>query len=252
MLTRLANDTPLPVLVAAYAVFGVGLGSIGAPVNTTAVSGMPRSQAGLAAEVASTSRQVGASLGVALAGSLAGGGIEAAHRTDLAESTHPVFWVIVAFGVAIVVLGVISTGARARASAERVASLLGARDVTSPADPLAYRAAGPAIARLLAATVPPPRFHTVRYAGVLATCPRCSGRMRLLALITEPNSVAGFLRHLGEPTEPPARVPARDPPFWQSRVLRRRHHERSEQIGLFEEQSQGRLTCTKQWSHGSV
>jgi MFS family permease len=133
ILTGLANDTPLPVLVAAYAIFGVGLGSIGAPVNTAAVSGMPRSEAGLAAAVASTSRQVGASLGVALAGSLAGDGIEAAHRADLTEATHPVFWIIVACGVVIVVLGVISTGARALASAERVASLLATREVASPA-----------------------------------------------------------------------------------------------------------------------
>jgi EmrB/QacA subfamily drug resistance transporter len=148
ILTRLANDTPLLVLVAAYAVFGVGLGSIGAPVNTTAVSGMPRSQAGLAAAVSSTSRQVGASLGVALAGSLAGGGIEAAHRADLAESTHAVFWVIAAFGVAIAVLGVLSTGAWARANAERVASLLGSPETASPAAPPLYPAPGPAIARL--------------------------------------------------------------------------------------------------------
>jgi EmrB/QacA subfamily drug resistance transporter len=135
LLTGLTNHTPLPVLVAAYAIFGVGIGSIGAPVNTTAVSGMPRSQAGLAAAVASTSRQVGASLGVALAGSLAGGGIDAAGRADLAQSTHPVFWLIVAFGVAIVVVGVFSTGARARASAERVAALLGAPEIAPPAPP---------------------------------------------------------------------------------------------------------------------
>ena len=105
LLTRLANDTPLPVLVSAYAAFGVGLGHIGAPVNTTAVAGMPRIAGRLAAAVASTSRQVGASLGVALAGSLAGGGIEAGHRADLAEATHTVFWVIAAYGVAIVALG---------------------------------------------------------------------------------------------------------------------------------------------------
>lgn len=129
VLTRLANDTALPVLAAAYAVFGVGLGCINAPITNNAVSGMPRSQAGLAAAVASTSRQVGASLGVALAGSLAGGGIEAAHRADFAESTHVVFWVIAAYGAAIAVLGMASTGPRARASALRVAALLGAPEV---------------------------------------------------------------------------------------------------------------------------
>jgi hypothetical protein len=67
------------------------------------------------------------------------------------------------------------------------------------------------------------------------TCPRCGGRMRLLALITEPPNVARFLRHLGEPTEPPPRAPARAPPFTQSRVQRRRHDEQSGQMGLFEE-----------------
>jgi EmrB/QacA subfamily drug resistance transporter len=124
VLTQLAADTPLPVLAVTYAVFGVGIGSINAPITNSAVSGMPRSQAGLASAVASTSRQVGASLGVALAGSLAGGGIEAAHRADFAESTHPVFWVIAAFGVAIMALGFGSTGPRARASAAGVATLL--------------------------------------------------------------------------------------------------------------------------------
>ncbi|CAN5557226.1 MFS transporter [soil metagenome] len=133
MLPRLANDTPLPVLLVAYGLVGVGLGSIGAPVNTTAISGMPRSQAGLAAAVASTSRQVGASFGVALAGSLAGGGIESAHRAHLAASTHPVFWLIAAIGVAIMALGLVATGARARASAERVARHLPAwRTASSP------------------------------------------------------------------------------------------------------------------------
>jgi hypothetical protein len=48
-------------------------------------------------------------------------------------------------------------------------------------------------------------------------------------------NVARFLRHVGEPTEPPPRAPARDPPFWHSRVLRQRHEESSGQMGLFEE-----------------
>ncbi len=111
-LTRLASDTSVVVLIVAYAIFGVGFGSIGAPVNDAAIAGMPKSQASLAASIASTSRQVGASLGVALAGSLAGAGIDSAQRAVLAEATHAVFWVIVALGSAIVILGVVATGGR--------------------------------------------------------------------------------------------------------------------------------------------
>jgi EmrB/QacA subfamily drug resistance transporter len=121
LLTALVQQTPLPYLLLAYFTFGIGLGTVNAPITNTAVSGMPRAQAGLASAVASTSRQVGASLGVALAGALAGAGIESAHRPDFAASTHVVFWVIAGLGIGIVVLGFVSTGARARASAERVA-----------------------------------------------------------------------------------------------------------------------------------
>jgi len=126
LLTALAPDTPVAYLLVAYAIFGVGLGAVNAPITNTAVSGMPRSQAGLASAVTSTSRQVGASLGVALAGSLARSGIESAGRPDFADATHVVFWVIAGFGAAIVALGLVSTGARARASADRVAVLFGA------------------------------------------------------------------------------------------------------------------------------
>jgi hypothetical protein len=127
----------------------------------------------------------------------------------------------------------------------------------------------------LAASVPLPRFHTVRYAGVLAPasklrpriipeepkpdqgaphddvdvedmpprkgaryrpwaellkrtfqidvlcCPKCHGRMKLIAMVTDPKSITRFLRGLGEPTDPPERVPARGPPYWKSAVLRK-------------------------------
>ncbi len=125
-LTRLTTDTPLLTLGAIYAVFGVGMGMINAPITNTAVSGMPRAQAGLAAAVASTSRQVGSSLGVALAGSLAGRGIDVSGSADFAASTHAVFWFHAALGAGIVVLGFAATGARARASADRVAAVFGA------------------------------------------------------------------------------------------------------------------------------
>jgi hypothetical protein len=149
----------------------------------------------------------------------------------------------------------------------------------------------------LAAAVHPPKFHTVRYGGILAphakwrplvipppspetatspptedvchslpmdkntkarplthrcgyipwqrlmrqlgidveTCPRCRGdsprksvvggpgKMKVIALVRDPESIARYLRHLGLPTEEPSMAPARGPPFWQSRVLRRRY-----------------------------
>jgi Putative transposase len=126
----------------------------------------------------------------------------------------------------------------------------------------------------LCGSVPPPRFHTVRYAGVLASasklrprilpqapkrgdgvaderedaqprprrcryrpwaelmmrtfkvdvlcCPRCSGRLRLVALMTEPREIRRYLHAPGERAEAPPRSPARGPPYWSSRALRRR------------------------------
>ena len=107
----------------------------------------------------------------------------------------------------------------------------------------------------LATSVPPPRLHTLRYAGVLASaspwrsrlapqslqaaaagdkpgrpdhaggyrpwaellartfavhvlaCPRCQGRMRLLALVKDPASIARHLATVGEATEVPQRSP---------------------------------------------
>ena len=53
-------------------------------------------------------------------------------------------------------------------------------------------------------------------------CPKCQGKMKLKALVQEPENIARFLRHLGEPTEPPPLAPARAPPYWKVRELRRK------------------------------
>ena len=52
-------------------------------------------------------------------------------------------------------------------------------------------------------------------------CPKCNGRMKLVTLVQDPKSVARLLRHLGEPREPPARAPARAPPYYKTAVIRR-------------------------------
>lgn len=49
-------------------------------------------------------------------------------------------------------------------------------------------------------------------------CPRCGGRRRILAAITEGRVVRAILEALGLPTEPPTVHPARGPPeelFWE-------------------------------------
>src|SRR3984885_4612210 len=71
MLTRLTATTSVGWLIGAFVLFGIGFGAVNAPITNTAVSGMPREQAGVAAAIASTSRQVGLSLGVAVIGSAA-------------------------------------------------------------------------------------------------------------------------------------------------------------------------------------
>ena len=45
------------------------------------------------------------------------------------------------------------------------------------------------------------------------TCPRCGGRLRLVALIDEASVIQRILRHLGLPTEISEPRPARAPPL---------------------------------------
>ena len=71
MLTSLTATTSPAWLIVSYVVFGIGFGSVNPPITNTAVSGMPPAQAGVASAVASTSRQVGQSLGVAIVGAIA-------------------------------------------------------------------------------------------------------------------------------------------------------------------------------------
>jgi len=124
----------------------------------------------------------------------------------------------------------------------------------------------------LCASVPPPKVHTVRYAGVLASasrlrsrvvpkpkgreqepvaddgsneekpkgsrywrwsellkrtfdiellCPTCQEPMKVAALVRDDESIVRFLKSRGEATEAPRREPARGPPFFRSKAVRR-------------------------------
>jgi EmrB/QacA subfamily drug resistance transporter len=127
LLTVLTATTPVWQLLIIFAVFGIGFSMVNAPITTAAVSGMPTDRAGAASAIASTSRQVGVSLGVALCGSVAGTAL-ATKGADFAVAAR-VLWVILAvLGVTIIVLGVYSTSARALRSADRLAPLIAGTD----------------------------------------------------------------------------------------------------------------------------
>ncbi|MCW3016936.1 MAG: transporter [Solirubrobacterales bacterium] len=124
MLVSLSADTSLGWLLGAYCVFGLGFGAVNPPITNTAVSGMPPSQAGVAAAVATTSRQVGQTLGVAVVGAMATVGLGGSLHDDLATATHAGWWLIVALGAGIVALGLAASTPVAQASAARTAERL--------------------------------------------------------------------------------------------------------------------------------
>jgi hypothetical protein len=79
------------------------------------MSGMPLDQAGVAGAVASTSRQVGSSLGVAVTGSIVALGTGA----TFVGASHAAWYVVAGCGAAVCLLGFVSTGEWARATASR-------------------------------------------------------------------------------------------------------------------------------------
>jgi predicted MFS family arabinose efflux permease len=127
MLTQLSATTPVWELLVVFAVFGVGFAVVNAPITTAAVSGMPTDRAGAASAVASTSRQVGVSIGVALCGSVAGAAL-AKTGVDFAAAARPLWLVCAGLGLVIFALGLFSTSSRAIRSAERLAPLVAGPD----------------------------------------------------------------------------------------------------------------------------
>jgi EmrB/QacA subfamily drug resistance transporter len=116
---RLGDGTSIGYLILCYVLFGLAFGLVNAPISNTAVSGMPNSQAGVAASVASSSRQTGSALGVAVTGSIVATSADA----NLASASHAAWAVLAGCGAAIVAIGYVSTGKRALRSAERVRGL---------------------------------------------------------------------------------------------------------------------------------
>ncbi|WP_173099801.1 MFS transporter [Actinomadura verrucosospora] len=117
-------ETHDATLFIAYVLFGIGFGMVNSPITNTAVSGMPRAQAGVAAAVASTSRQVGQALGVAVIGAVLAAGTSGARSggADFVAAARPAYWVLAGCAAVVLALGVLTTGRRAARSAARTAA----------------------------------------------------------------------------------------------------------------------------------
>ncbi|MCM8554958.1 MFS transporter [Streptomyces sp. STCH 565 A] len=123
-------ETSDVTLFVGYVLFGVGFGFVNAPITNTAVSGMPRAQAGVAAAVASTSRQLGQTLGVAVVGAVLAAGVSASsYRDTFVSASRPGWWILAACGLAVLVLGAVTSGRWAHRTAERTAQRLAAPEV---------------------------------------------------------------------------------------------------------------------------
>ncbi|MFI6701218.1 MFS transporter [Streptomyces sp. NPDC050509] len=141
LFATLDAETTTGLMFTGYVLFGLGFGMLNAPITNTAVSGMPRAQAGVAAAVASTSRQIGQTLGVAVIGAVLAGGVaasaaggvgSAAYRSGFADVSGTAWWIITACGLCVLLVGALTSGAWARGTALRAARRLEAEP--SPAD----------------------------------------------------------------------------------------------------------------------
>lgn len=130
-LTVMTSTTALTYLIGCYVLFAIGFGLVNAPITNTAVSGMPLSQAGVAAAVASTSRQVGATLGVAVIGSVIASGMTAGsgspsvgQAAGILAAAQTAWWITTGCGLVVLALGLCTTGRWARSTVDRVAGLM--------------------------------------------------------------------------------------------------------------------------------
>jgi EmrB/QacA subfamily drug resistance transporter len=120
-LSQLSQTSGPLFLVAAYGLFGVGAGMVNVPISNGVMAGVPRSQAGVASGMNSSSRQLGQSLGVAIVGSVLAASLRGSMHAGFLTAAHAGWWIMAGCGYAVLVLGVVATSQWARATAAKAA-----------------------------------------------------------------------------------------------------------------------------------
>jgi EmrB/QacA subfamily drug resistance transporter len=133
LLTGITTSWSTTQIIIAFSVFGLGSGMVNAPITQAAVSGMPFAQAGVASGIASTSRQIGVSLGVAITGSILAANLHGSLRAGFVLASHADWLLLTGCGVAIMVLGLVTNGRWALRTAARTAARYEAADQRTPA-----------------------------------------------------------------------------------------------------------------------
>jgi hypothetical protein len=82
---------------------------------------MPRAQAGVASALATTSRQFGQAIGVAIIGAIVASYAQTSDYSGLASTSQPAWWTLTGLGALVFLLGLVATGGRAEESARRTA-----------------------------------------------------------------------------------------------------------------------------------
>lgn len=97
-MVNLGPGTDVLLLLLAYLLIGIGFGFANAPLTNTAVSGLPPSRSGVAGAIASTARQVGSAVGIAVAGGL----VTDVGPAGLARASRPGWLLVTACGLFLV------------------------------------------------------------------------------------------------------------------------------------------------------
>ena len=119
-LSRLTSSTEHLYLIVTYAMFGVGAGMVSSPITNGVMSGVPKTQAGMASGMNSSSRQLGQSLGVAIVGSVLAASIRGPMQAGFVRASHAGWWILACCGYAVLLLGLVSTTRWAKATASRL------------------------------------------------------------------------------------------------------------------------------------
>jgi EmrB/QacA subfamily drug resistance transporter len=118
-LSQLSYTSGALFLIGTYGLFGVGVGMVSSAITNGFMSGLPKSQAGMASGMNSASRQLGTSLGVAIVGSVLAASLRGSMHAGFLGAAHPGWWIMAGCGYIVLLLGLISTTSWARATVAR-------------------------------------------------------------------------------------------------------------------------------------